>query len=613
MEHRNRERARKVEIGTLIHEAILDDMDDGVVCVALDGRIVSLNAAASRILRMDGSRVEGRNFGEVFVTLEGLDPFTEAILDTVAGTRDVGREAIEIRAGGERRLLKIGTSWLHSGKGAQSRRAGIVAVFSDITEIQELREAEIRLGERIKEQYAELQTAYRQIEESNSELSSTLRRVQVIKTAATVAVLAIFLGAGYFAWQRTQGPVVAEAAAPAQGDGTPVTLVVRPQHLRSAVSFPGRLAPRRETNVVSPVGGTVSALHFQYGDEVERGQVLVELDISEIIREHRSARAKYIGAVKEVKELEDWENGPDMLAAHRALDRTRRALDKQKRKIGETAFLLESGVIPALEHESAVEQYETLQVEHQAEMEKLRAVRERGGAAAQEVAALELQTAEEQLRELEAAMKQASVRAPVSGIVVQPAQQRLGFSERPGGAGLPLKGTPVSRGQLLLTVADIESLSVKGSVDEVEVTKLRAGQPVTVTGDAFPGVALSGALSSVSSQAVDAGSRRQPASFGFAAALDELDPGMRQRLRLGMSVDVEVVIEDTPDALLVPLHAVQRRGDSLSVRVLDQTTGEVRSAEVETGATTRDSVHVRRGLSAGDVVVLGVERDGRRG
>jgi len=36
-------------------------------------------------------------------------------------------------------------------------------------------------------------------------------------------------------------------------------------------------------------------------------------------------------------------------------------------------------------------------------------------------------------------------------------------------------------------------------------------------------------------------------------------------------------------------------------------------AEVETGATTRDSVHVRRGLSAGDVVVLGVERDGRRG
>ena len=71
-------------------------------------------------------------------------------------------------------------------------------------------------------------------------------------------------------------------------------------------------------------------------------------------------RAKYIETVKRAKELEDWESGPEMLAAHRALDRSRRTLDRQKRKLEQTAFLLESGVIPASEHEAALEQYESL-------------------------------------------------------------------------------------------------------------------------------------------------------------------------------------------------------------------------------------------------------------
>lgn len=596
-----------------VHEAILDDMDDGVVAVAADGRILSINAAGARILGLDDSRIEGRLFGEVFVPLDGLEAFTDTILDATGEPLNVGRKAIEIRTGDKRCLLKIGTSRLHSNTGLDGARAGIVAVFSDITEIQELRESELRLGEKIREQYGELQTAYRRIEESNSELSATLRRVQAIKAIAAAVALAIVLGAGYYAWRPGGGPVVAEASAPVDGGAAPVTLVVRPQHLRQAVSFPGRLSPQHRENVVSPVPGTVKALHVGHGDEVVKGQLLVELDISGIVREHRSARAKYIQAVKRAKELEDWENGRDMLNARRTLDRARRALDRQERKIRRTAFLLKSGVIPASEHETALEQHESLQVDHKAAEVALRAVREKGGGAAREVAELELQDARERLRELEAALSYAEVRAPVSGVVLLARQKGLGPAGSSAGTGLPLQGATVSRGQLLLTVANVRSLSVKGVVDEVEVARLRVGQPVTVTGDAFPGVLLPGALSSVSSQAVDGFSQGSTASFEFTAALDRFGPEVRRRLRLGMSVDVEVVTQDVPDALLVPLRAVRGGGAFRSVRVLDPATGEVRSVEVETGATTRDAVHVTRGLSVGDAVVLGDGRDDRGG
>lgn len=358
--------------------------------------------------------------------------------------------------------------------------------------------------------------------------------------------------------------------------------------------------------MVSPIAGRVGAIHFRYGDEAERDQLLVTLDTSLVLQEQRALRASFINAERRLKELEDWENGRDMAAARRSLSRARRALANQRREVDQTRLLLDKGIIPASEHEAAVDRYESARLDHEASRQDLLAVQEQGGEAAVEVARLEHRNLADQLAELEAAMARATVRAPVAGVIMERPAGGIGVT--PGGGRL-LEGEEVARGAPLLTIADVASFSVVGTVDEVEIVKLRVGQAAAVTSDAFPGVELEAVVTNVSAQAVNsqAGSG-EPAMFGLAAAVREIPPGVRPLLRLGMSADLRIVTRDEPAAVLVPIGAVRQEPDgSHSVRLLDPAADGFRRVTVETGATTQDAVELLSGVEAGDRIVVGAE------
>lgn len=135
------------------------------------------------------------------------------------------------------------------------------------------------------------------------------------------------------------------------------------------------------------------------------------------------------------------------------------------------------------------------------------------------------------------------------------------------------------------------------------MTRLRVGQPVRVSGDAFPGIELEGELVEVASHARVA-SHGASAQFPVRALIAAPTPEQRRALRIGMSVDLHILIRDDPGILTVPLDAVERTGDGLAVRVLDPASGEVRTVTVETGTTTPNAVEVVAGLNAGDQVLL---------
>ena len=579
-----------------LHSNILDNMDDGVVAVDRRGVITSFNAAASTILGIAPDACAGRIFAEVFVTADGLDQFTEAMLDAV-NNRELGRRTVEIDVRGERRLLTVSASYLSeaastSGEGGASD-AGVVAVFSDISE-------EMRLRETVESQYAELQQAYRGIDEANGELSETLRKAQLIRAVATAAVIVVCLGVGWFAWDagapdREPGPRTGPGGAAA-------TLVVTPQRIVSELTVPGRLAPRGEIDVQSPVDGTVAALHFRYGDAVEQGQLLVELDASAARRERRTVQARHILAQRRVEELAAWETSRTVAAARRSLARVERALQQQRHQLTETEFLLSKGIVPSSEHVAAQERYEGLRLDAEAARQDLREARRAGDAEALEAARLEARNVEEDLRDLDLAIASSRIRAPSAGVSLRP----LATAD---GASPLLKGASVGRGQLLFTVADIQALSVSALVDEVEIAAIRPGQTVAVTADALPGVELAGKIANVAAQASNAdGPAGQPALFAIIATLDdEIDSGVRDNLRLGMSVDLRVVTADRDDALLVPISAVRVGEQGPMVRIRSPGSGEFSTVPVQTGRTTPSGVEIVGGVAPGDELLLGAQ------
>ncbi len=583
---------------TDIHGSVLENLLDGVMVVELGGSIGMFNSAAGRILGLSPDEVAGRTFAELFIAREGFDEFTELILDAIGDRGEGGRQVVALHAGGEARSLSVATSYLRSTEDGGGAPVAVIAVFSDITELRELRETELRMAKAAEAQHAELQTAYRQIEERNQTLAAMLKRVQVIRVLATVLVIGVFLGAGVYTWQpldlfggSSESAVVSPADA-GIGEGLS-TITVEPQTVRTTISLVGELAPWHTVNVVSPIGSRIGTVHFQYGQEVVEGELLVELDTAEANREYREARVAYIEALEKFEAIENWENGPEMADARRSFARAKLELESQEKRLKRTTFLLEQGLVAASEHEDTEQQYQSQQLDFEAARQDFEAARARGGKEALDKAGLELGIAREKMRELEESLRQGAIHAPLTGVVLGPAGS--------GSKGLAA-GRSVEEGEVLLTIGDFARMSAVAKVDEVDVVRIEAGQAVSVTGNAFPSLRLGGTVTHVSSQA-EARSRGAP-EFRVVVTLDPFEAAQRERLRAGMSSNLKIVVYRNDAALLVPIDAVERHGRTHRLLVVDRETGATRAREVETGTTTLDSVEIVAGLEPGDEIVV---------
>ena len=579
------------------HEVILGNLLDGVVTVGRGGVIESLNPAAARMFGLTEGDAVGKGFGEVFIAVEGFDEFTDAVLEAVAGSSGATRRVIEAQIGEERRSLTVTISYLRA-RGTGEQR-DVIAVLSDITEVRELRETELRMGKELKERHAELQKSYRQIEERNASLASMARRMQVARIVATVFVVGLFVAIGLWSWGGVdldvQSTLSGALAAPEGENGAAVsTMELKPGKVSSKILLMGLLEPWRRVNVKSPINSTVKAIHFEYGREVAEGELLVVLDTARIEDQYRRLRKAYLSARTEYEELADWENGAEVADARRSLNRARMEMDEADEKLRRTAFMLEKGIIAAREHEEAKRQQASRQLDLEASEQALERIRAKGSAEAIREAEAELEHAENAMRAAEAKLGMDSVRAPIAGVVLASAQKD----------GKRLEGGQLAtQGQLLVTLGDFSRLALTSYVDEVDVDRVRVGQPVRVSGDAFPGIMVKGVVTHISSQARQDG-KGSIASFRVVVTLDELKASHRARLRVGMTARLRIEVYRRDDALLVPLSAIEVAEGDAWVTVIDGESGATQRRKIVTGVTTRRSVEVTDGLSAGDRIVL---------
>lgn len=593
----------------LLYRSVFDCQTDGVIAVGFDGVILLFNEAAGRILDLSPDNVLRRRFAEALL-IEGLDEFNEAIVDAISD-RSVGeRRTLSVDRGGKRRTVAATTSYLRNSSDASAHSLGVIVVFSDLTEIEELREAEARTAEMLRSQNAELQQAYRKIEESSATLKATMKKFQIARVATTCLVIALFAAAGYYSWglgpagsRPVSGYADRDASSPqaARNGEAPRTVVVQPRPFTSSISLTGRLAPWRRVAVTSPISAKVSAVHFEYGQTVKEGDRLVELHTAEIKRKHRDARRDYLKALKDFNELRNWDKHPEVSRARRAFTRAQVALRNRKSQLESATLLMERGIIPAQQHEAARQQYFNQQLDLASAKQNLDTVIAKNSEENRQVAQLALDNARERMRSLEQGLRGGDIRAPISGVVLD--TREAGTEPAEGSAKGLARGQPVQEGQILLSIGDLSRMSVVTSVDEVHISKIRVGQRLRAAGDGFPGLTLEGRVSHVSSEARSAGQDALPA-FEVVGLLNEVDAAQRDRLRTGMSVDIDILAYHNPAALMVPLEAVTLRHGARWVRVRDKDPPRIRDVEVETGATTVDAVEILKGIGANDEIVL---------
>ena len=407
-----------------VHRNILDNMGEGVMSVHPDGRIMTFNPSAARLLGIPQEHALGRTFAEVLLAREGLDHFNQALLDAVQ-EGDVGRQRdVEGVVDGQARMFALTTTYLRPGAAdgggtVRDGNLGVIAVFGDVTEVKSLRETEQRLAEQLEAQNGQLQTAYQELEENNETLAAALRKVQVTRVAATVFVIGLFLAVGFGTWHV--GQPTAEDAAPVSvaAAGATRTLSVKPQRLVSTIALFGRVAPQREEHVASPVDGKVAETHFKYGERVAKGQRLVNLDTTDVERDLRQAQADHIKAERNFEAVRDWANNPETARVRRELSKAQLALDNQRSKVEQSELLLQQGIVAAVEHDAAVRQYRSQTLDYESLQENYDAVLAKGDEEARQVARLERDNARVRMESLQEVLRKATIHAPIDGVVLK--------------------------------------------------------------------------------------------------------------------------------------------------------------------------------------------------
>lgn len=574
-----------MQLERLFTDSILQYMKEGVLVLNSEGEIIGINEAAASILVID--MADGPvTFADVHSGRACNDDFVQVLLDSVyEGTVIHDRLVEYIRPDGSGVPLVVTASLLRNESG---KVEGAFLVLGDATEMEEIKASECLLNE-------ELKSALRQTEEHKRALEGALQRGQKIRSWLTVIVFMLFLGLGSIHWFRSFSQYTPGQPAALSGDarGAQASMVVTPRAVTRTISLSGVVAPLEEVILAAPFQGQVQSKAFFYGDSVEREQSLLVLDTSEIMAKVREARAEYIKAKKKSLELEEWEKTPDVSKAKRSLEQAKIQLEKAKSKASEDKMLYERGVLPRSEYETSLQDVRDMKMQHLSSYESLQSTLEKGDHDYLEIARMELQNAEEKLKAAEEKLAQAELSAPVAGIAIRPAS-------REKDAKNVVAGMSVAEGQALLSIGSLEGLSITAEVDELDINSLKKGQAVLVSGDAFPGIRLKGRISQISSQANEG----QVPTFTTTIRLRDLPDDLGEKVRLGMTANLQVETYSNPEALLVPLSAVRRSGQDGIVSVVEAD-GSVREVTVKTGGTTMAEVEILFGLNPGATILLG--------
>lgn len=211
-----------------------------------------------------------------------------------------------------------------------------------------------------------------------------------------------------------------------------------------------------------------------------------------------------------------------------------------------------------------------------------------------EIRSLEMEIRQDEIN-LEKTLKdkeRLTIRAPGPGLVVYKITWR-------GGDWSKIKvGDTPWRSQALLELPDLSVMLVETSVNEVDVSKVKVGQPVEIKLEAFPEPTFHGEVIEVAALARTEEGGSQAKLFDILVRIEESDPVLKP----GMTAKSRIIIDRLQDQTWLPIESVFQREDESIVWEKDGSSW--RATRVELGQRNDDHVIIKSGIAPGSIVAL---------
>lgn len=365
-----------------------------------------------------------------------------------------------------------------------------------------------------------------------------LRRALI--AVIVVAVLAVALW-----WLRRPAPIAVVVSPVARGRVEATIVNTRA----------GTVEACQRTKLSPILGGRIEVLKVREGDQVKKGQLLMQLWNQDLQAQQQLAQTQVTSA------------------RQRAVQACTLA-ESAVRDVARQTELQQRGFISANAIDAA-----------------------RAGADAKTAACAsaraDVEQAQASVRLAQVQRGRTTVVAPFDGTVAKIVGE-VGEYSTPSPPGVP---TPPA-----IDLIDASCLIVKAPMDEIDAARLRAGQPVRISLDAQPGRSFAGKLRRVAPYVTAV--EKQSRTVEIEASFD--DPASVGHLLVGYSADVEVVIEARDPVLRVPTAALLEGGRVLVVGA----NGKLEARQVKPGLANWAYTQALAGVREGERIVTSLERPG---
>ncbi|MBI5876899.1 MAG: efflux RND transporter periplasmic adaptor subunit [Chloroflexi bacterium] len=448
----------------------------------------------------------------------------------------------------------------------------------------------------------------------------TLRRILIV-----LAILSLG-GAAFVVYNSTRS----QTAAAATTGGAQVATVTR-GNLIATVNSAGPIAARRQLNVTFGTAGTVSRVFVQLGDKVKQGQVLAELDTTDLQVTLANATSSFNAAQARYEQAKAGPTDSDVAAARANVENAQANYDIAVRKAGlndaQVAVARSSVDKSRFSLQKAQNDYDQAVLNRVTDLTSV--------SVALQQAKIDYSNAVTNFNLTVIGINDSAVRSALSTVVSARAsldkllssptpqdlaiaqssfdQSRVAFQQaqyhlRDAQLVAPFDGTvtqlnidnffQVGASTAAVQISDLNTLQVTVNMAEVDISKVKQGQTVNITMDALPDrTALTGTVDQVALVGV---TTQGVVNYPVVITLKGVDPAV---IKTGMTANVGIIVDQRENVLLVPNRAIRTVGRTRQVQV-QSAVGLPVPTTVTIGLQNDTNAEVLSGLREGDVVVI---------
>jgi multidrug efflux pump subunit AcrA (membrane-fusion protein) len=335
-------------------------------------------------------------------------------------------------------------------------------------------------------------------------------------------VLIVIVGLGYRSYSNSN------KKKPVQNKNQAVnvkTVKVSLGSISSEVEYASKLAPNQEISIASKISGKVNAVNVKVGDKVTQGQVLFTLDSSELKAQLDQQQANVNQQNANLQKTQDSSVEQSVLQASQTVQSSQLTYNDAKSYYEKMQNLYGTGAIAKQDLDAAALKYNNAQVALNSAQDNLNIIQQKVGPESVSVAQAQVQAAQAGEDLLRTQISEATISAPIAGIV--------------SAVNIDI-GEMSSSSATAVTVMDSNTLLAEINVPSNLVSKIQAGQSVTVEITDSSEKTVTGTIDNISPEA-DSKTQSYLVKVKIDNSQGEFKPGMFSKVEVPSDTKVNVI------------------------------------------------------------------------